>query len=172
MKTITVGFSKPKKMNLFAAAIIFLFRTKFDHVYIKFHSESYEKDLIYQASKMIINFMGTNVFNSENDVIEEFEVSISDENLKSMIQFAIDNAGKSYSVREAIGLGVVRVIKNIYGITVNNPFKDGTNKYVCSVLVSYILTNFTDKNTIGDFQEMAPIDVYNFLKTQNNSLKS
>lgn len=165
MKNIVIGFSKPKKMKLFAAAIIFLFRTKFDHVYIKFHSDSYEKDLIYQASKMMINFMGIEVFNSENIIVEEFNVEISEENLKKMIQFAIDNAGKGYSYKEAIGLGLVRIVKNVFNKTINNPFKEGTDKYVCSILVSYVLQNFTDNTkTLGDFQEMAPLDVYNLLK--------
>ena len=162
METITVGFSRPKKWKPFAWLIMTAYRIDYDHVYIKFHSDSLQRDVIYQASKSMINFMGTSVFESDNIVVREFQVKISAESKVKLMQFAIDNAGKPYSLKEVVGLAWVKIC-SWFGKKVTNPFKEGTDEYVCSVLADYILENFTDKNPPGDFENSDPRYLYEFL---------
>ncbi len=164
METITVGFSRPKKWAAFAWLIMALYGTPYDHVYIKFHSNSLNREIIYQASKMLINFMGVSVFESDNIVYREFKVDISSENKKSLMQFAVDNAGKPYSVKEALGLGVVQIL-SFFGKKIKNPFKSGTDSYVCSVIGAYILENYTNNDVPGDFQDASPKSLYEFLSS-------
>lgn len=162
MEKIIVGFSRPKKWMPYAWLIMKGFGINYSHVYLKFHSNSYDRDIIYQASKSMINFMSTKVFGDEEIIVKEFEVEISEKSRISLMQFAIDNAGKPYSLREAIGLGLVRICA-LFGKKITNPFKDGTDSYVCSVLADYILENFAEQDIPGDFQDSDPKYLYNYL---------
>lgn len=164
MEKLIVGFSRPKTLKLFAWLIMKAYDTPYDHVYIKFHSDTYERDIIYQASKLMINFMGTALFEEENLIIKEFELDISMENKKKLMQFAIDNAGKPYSMREVLGLGLVR-ISELLGNKIKNPFRDGTKAYVCSVLADYICINYTDHG-LKDFEDVSPKDLYDYLESR------
>jgi hypothetical protein len=162
MNKITIGFSKPKKFKIFAAAIQLLFGTPYDHVYIQFKSEFFSRGLIYQASKLMINFMGVDVFLAENKIVKEFDINISDEALKNLVQFAIDNAGKPYGMKEAFGIGLVRVAE-IFGKKIDNPFRGRTETYVCSVLAAYVLKNFSGVELGEDYEDMSPKAVWDIL---------
>ena len=164
MEKIVVGFSRPKKFKAFAWLIMKGFGTPYDHVYIKFHSDSYDRDIIYQASKMMINFMGGKLFNDENIVVKEFDIEITPDSKKAMMQFAIDNAGKPYSMKEIFGLAWVK-INSWFGRKIPNPLRDGNDAYVCSVIATYILENYAGKDIPGDFEDVTPKDLYDYLSS-------
>lgn len=162
MDKITVGFSRPKTFKLFAWVIMKTYNIPYDHVYVKFHSESYDRDIIYQASNLMVNFMSPVVFESANVIVDEFEIDILEENKLKMIQFAIDNAGKPYGFMEAVGLGLVRLCE-LFGKKIKNPFGGGTQNYVCSVIAGYILEQYAGAQIPGDFENVSPPIMYNYL---------
>lgn len=162
METIFVGFSKPKTWKPFAWLIMKGFGTSYDHVYIRFRSEKYDRDLIYQASKMMVNFMSKEVLMQDNIIVDEFPVEITTENKTKMIQFAIDNCGKPYGIKEAIGLGIVRIFE-LLGKKIKNPFGDGGATYVCSELAGYMLKQYAGALIPKDVDDIAPPDVFNYL---------
>jgi hypothetical protein len=161
MNQIIIGFSSPKKWMPYAALIKLLYGTSYDHVYIRIYSGSYQRDLIYQASKTLLNFMSPEVFAQSNNIIQEFAIGISKDDKIKVMQFAIDNAGKPYGIMEAIGIGIIK-IASFFGKKINNPFNEGTNSYVCSTLAAYVLKTYLNKN-IEDFQNYSPQDIYNLL---------
>lgn len=163
MNKVVIGFSKPLKFKPFAELIKLAFGTPYDHVYIKFQSNFFSRDLIYQASKLMVNFMGIKTFLEENIIIKEFEIELSDEQMQALIGFSIDNACKPYGMLEALGLGIVRLCE-IFGKKIKNPYGGGTQNYVCSVLAAYVLQNFTSVKMIYDYQDMSPKDVWDFLE--------
>jgi hypothetical protein len=169
MKKIIIGFSKPNKWKPFAELIKGMLNTNYDHVYIKFHSSSCDRDIIYQASKLMVNFVGVFVFESENIIIKEFEIDISNENYTKLMQFVIDNAGKPYSFKEIIGLTWVN-INRLFGRRVENPYKEGNSAYVCSTIVGYIIENFTSQSILLDSQDMSPKDIYDLLEKEYNGI--
>lgn len=162
MEKMTIGFSRPIKWAPFSWLIMKGYGIDYSHVYVKFHSASLDRDIIYQASKNMINFMGTVVFQEHNVIVREFQLEITLENKNEIMKFAIDNAGKPYSIKEAIGLGWVR-LNALFGKKVRNPYKFGNDEYVCSVLADYILDKYTDKGTELDYQEATPQSIYNHL---------
>lgn len=135
---IIVGFSRPKKWKPFAWLIMKGYGIDYDHVYVKFHSTTYDRDVIYQASGLMVNFMSNKRFDNENLTVAEYEIEISDEANIAIIQFAMDNAGVPYGILEAVGLMWVRAMELI-NKHVSNPFADGGTTYVCCELVGYIL---------------------------------
>jgi hypothetical protein len=163
MNNIIIGFSKPKKWKIFAWLIMKGYNIPYDHVYVKFHSSRYDRDLIYQASGTMVNFMSSSVFYNNNDVIKEFSIETNDEGKIKVMQFAIDNAGKPYGIKEAFGLALVRILDMI-SITIKNPFADGGFTYVCSEMGWYILEKIRNNIKIDkDPDDITPLDLYNIL---------
>lgn len=169
MAKITIGFSRPKIFKPFAWVIMKTYNIPYDHVYVKFHSDSYSRDIIYQASSMMVNFMSPVIFELNNVIVDEFSLEISDSNKIKMMQFAIDNAGKPYGLMEALGLGIVRVAE-IFGKTIKNPFKSDGQTYVCSVLAGYILDNYDNLNISADYESISPLMLHTYLlKLKSNA---
>lgn len=166
MKLI-IGFSKPKKFKAFAWLIMKAYQTPYSHSYIKFHSDSYERNLIYHASHTMLNFMGEDVFYSESIPVKEFNLDVSDEIKKSVIQFAIDNAGKPYGVKEVFGLAIVRIAE-ILGFNIKNPI--GFKNYVCSVLVAKILEENLNLDVPGDISDATPKRLFEYISSIENEL--
>jgi hypothetical protein len=168
MEKILVGFSKPNKWKPFAWLIMVAFNIPYDHVYIKYRSDKYDRNLIYQASKLMVNFMGDAQFLSENVIVDEFQVDITEENKTAMVQFAIDNAGKPYGVKQIFGMAWVR-INELLGRKITNPFQDEGQTYVCSELASYILQQYAGAQLPRDLDDMTPLDVFNYLTSLKSS---
>ena len=167
MEKLIIGFSKPKKFKIFAWAIMKGYNIPYDHVYVRIHSDKYDRDLIYQASRMMVNFMSPALLEEENIIVAEFELDITTENKIKLMQFAIDNAGRNYGVKQAIGMAWVR-INELCSKIVKNPYKDDGATYVCSELVSFVLEEVSDLKIDKDTDDMTPLDVYNVVKDLKN----
>lgn len=162
MDGIIVGFSRPKKWKPFAWLIMQAYNIPYDHVYVRFYSDSYERNLVYQASGTKVNFMSQEIFLEDNLAIAEFEIEISKENKKQMVQFAIDNCGKPYGIKAVFGLTLVRIAE-LFGKTIKNPFRDNETTYVCSELGAYILEYYADVKLPKNYEDITPKDLYNCL---------
>jgi uncharacterized protein YycO len=169
-KTIIIGFSKPKKWKLFAKLIMIGYGKPYDHVYFKVHSDKYDRDLIYQASHLMVNFMGLAVFESENIIVKEFVLELSENSRDKVMKFAIDNVGKPYDIKGVFGLAIVRFFE-LLGKKIKNPFKSTGSSYYCSELVAQILSDMGE-NIQGDISDLSPRDIYyyvtNLLKQADN----
>lgn len=162
--TVKIGFSRPKKSKAFASLIMWAYGTPFSHVYVRFRSESYDRDLIYQASSVMVNFMGLEVFEEDNLIVQEFEIEIPDEKRIPLMQFMIDNAGRPYSLKQVLGLGFVRLCEMV-GIKTSNPVH--SQDYVCSILADHIIDSFGTEKSPEDPTNMDPLDVWNFLNKKS-----
>lgn len=167
MENITFGFSRPKTWKAFATLIMKAYGIPYDHVYVRFYSDRYSRGLIYQASQLTVNFMGQLKFDHENITVESVELEISDELKTRIMQFAIDNVGKPYGIKEAFGLGIVRVAA-FFGKTIKNPFSDGKTTYVCSGLAAVILKEFFGADLPKDPDDMTPKDLLELLQSIKN----
>lgn len=162
MRTIIVGFSRPIKPTLFAKGIMWVDGTEYDHVYIKWTWGAINRDIIYQASKLAVNFESNLTFDSHALTIEEYSVDISDDCHKQIMQFCMDNSNKPYGIKEIFGFCWVNICKKI-GQTVHNPFPSHGNSYVCSKLGAEILA-MTGKVSIGSSDDIDPLDLNNIVK--------
>ena len=162
MQKIKVGFSKPKKWKPFAWIIMVGYGIPYDHVYISFRSEKYNRTMIYQASKTMVNFMGSELFFKENLIFQDFDIEIKDDLYVNMIKFCIDNAGKPYGFKQCLGMAWVR-INEIFGRYIENPFKDKGKTYVCSEMGAYILEEFAGAKIPRDIDDITPKDLYEYL---------
>lgn len=164
MSKIVIGFSRPKTWKPFAWAIMKVLNIPYDHVYIRFHSATLQRDIIYQASSTMVNFMGSKIFDDHNITVAEYEIPLSDESRLAMIQFAMDSAGTPYGVKEILGLLAV-IVASWCGFSIKNPFKDCGKTWICSELASYVIKEYANVQLPKDYEDMTPRDVYDFISS-------
>lgn len=162
MEIITIGFSRPKKWQPFAWLIMKGYNIPYDHVYVKFHSDSYDRDLIYQASSTMINFMSPAIFLDRNIVVKEFDFAVTQNKKTEIIQYCIDNAGVPYGKKQALGLAWVR-INDLCGNKIKNPFRDGRMSEVCCEAAAIILRDLMDIKIDIDLDTINPKELYELL---------
>lgn len=164
MSTVIIGFSRPKR---FFAPFSWAIRavdgfTPYSHTYIKVRSEKYDRDLIYQASHTMVNFMGKAAFDDEALVIREFPLQVSDETMKRVMTFAIDNAGQPYDLKSVCGIAMIKIARLFGKRLTANPMGDGRG-FFCSELVGSILVELIGTRLYLVISTMTPRDIYEAL---------
>lgn len=162
MEKIYIGFSRPKGwFEPFSWLIRLSQWTSYSHVYIRIPSASIGRDIVYQASGLAVNFIGSQRFQTKEIIVKEFPINVSPESKTKVLQFSVDSAGAPYGIKDVLGIAWV-LLNSYVGRKVANPFKDGTTSFVCSEFVGDIL-----KNDLGaqlpDPESIDPKTVYEFL---------
>lgn len=70
-------------------------------------------------------------FLAKNEIMETYEVTLSDDQYKEMRNNLLDNCGEHYAMMQNIGIFIVDKIRKL-GVSISNPWKQGMN---CSELV-------------------------------------
>lgn len=154
MKTIILGFSRPKKLSVFAKLIMWSDSISYDHVYVKWSWDKIERDVIYQASKMAVNFESNITFDKHAIVIEEYEITLDEECYKKVMQFCMDNSNKPYGFKEIIGFAWMKAL-GFCGEKVSNPFPSANASWICSKIGAALLI---EAGYIGINQSIDDID--------------
>lgn len=149
MEQITIGFSTHRKFNLFSWAIRTVDRTPFSHVYCIFKSESLNRNLVYHAARTFLHFLSLSNFEKDNITFYTFDIKVTLEQRKNLMQLCIDKAGISYGIKSVVGIALIKLLKN-FNITISNPFADDSKTYFCSELVSYLLSKLDLKTNNTD----------------------
>lgn len=137
---IIIGFSTAKKKNsLIAGVIRAVERTPYSHVYIKFYSDSIDRWLIYHASHTDIHFNNIETFESQNKILEEYELVANPEDRKAALQLCVDRVGVPYGSAQLIGMAYVRLMKAWFSVEVSNFLADGKKTQVCSEIAGRII---------------------------------
>ena len=156
MKTITIGFSKPK--NKFFPVFSWLIRlyqwTPYSHVYLKFRSESLDRNLVYESVFGGVRFVGEKIWKEKAKTTAEFKLDVSDASYTSILQYCVDHAGMPYAGMQNLGL----VIANLLNLD-ENPFKSGIN---CSEAIANILI-LNGKSIDKCLDLVTPKDIFDIL---------
>jgi hypothetical protein len=162
MNQIIVGFSRPKKwFSPFSWLIRLCTWTPYSHAYIRYENTYANRNVVFQASGLAVNFMNQEMFNGKEVVCAEFAIPISDSSKLSTVQFAIDSCGTPYGLGQVVGFGWVLFMR-IFGKSVENPFYSGSS-YFCSELVADILAELKVPGDTLDPSTASPKDVLEFL---------
>lgn len=159
MKTIHVGFSRSSgKFPIFSWLIMFFQRNNFSHSYIRFNLESTQKEVVFQASGLAINFMGLDLFKQKETIIKEFEIEINDNTFNNIMKSTIDLVGQPYSMLQILN-------SLIYLLFKKNPFDNQITGWDCSKLVAYELQEEVGFKIPEDLDVITPKDLCNFLES-------
>lgn len=132
MKTIIIGFSKPRAFKLYAWLIEKVDGASFDHAYLRLNF--FDKDAIYQSTAVGVEFMGYTQWDTATLPVKEYQLSVSDEAFKSLMQFCIDNTGMKYSYLGVLGELLVKL-----HICKKNPINQGSTREFCSEIIAKCL---------------------------------
>ncbi len=161
MKTIVIGFSRPKKkfLPVFSWLIRLIQGTAFSHCYVRWFSETYDEPLVYEASGTQVRFVGSQAWKNHVEVIHEFELDISDVQFKAFVKFCMSTSGMPYSSTQIFGIALVQVAKLIK-VKMGNPLKNGKRGWVCSELVGYLLNDIIGVAYDYELDSAGPKEIY------------
>lgn len=147
MRNIIFGFSHPKKWKPGAQLIIFADRKSYkegeipiSHGYTKFPSPRWDTAFIYQASGHRTNFMAQQYFDSINESVEEYSISVEDDVEAAIGHLCVTREGTPYATGQVIGKAFVWCFSLVMGRTIRNPFSKGIEKADCIEEVANILS--------------------------------
>ena len=164
--TIVVGFSRPKGwFEPFSWLIRLAYWSPFSHAYVRFELQKAQRNLVFQASGLSVNFISDVNFNAKEVIYKEFIIPITKDKL-DLLRFAIDQLGKPYSIKGILGMAMVRV-GQILGIKINNPFSYDSSSDFCSELTAYILENYSNISINEPVANLAPADLYKIIVKAN-----
>lgn len=162
MKSIVIGFSRPTKFSVHSWIIQKIDKASFDHAYLKFHSDTLSRDIIYQSNWRGVEFIGTGLWLTTTMPIEEYSIAVDDNQYMSMMQFCVDNAGISYNYLGVIGAGLVKL-----GLCKTNPFNSGLKTEFCSEIVARCLNVVDPAQFQLDAANITPSDLNQLFKKLN-----
>jgi hypothetical protein len=159
MKNIIIGFSRSSsRFPIFSWLIMLAQRNNFSHTYIRFNVDSVNKEVVFQAKGLTVNFMGFELFKQEEIVVKEFELEISDTTYNNLIGSAIDLLGEPYSMLQILN-------STIYLLFKKAPFDSQIKGWDCSKLVAYELQEELGFKIPEDLDVITPKDLYQFLES-------
>ena len=131
MKPISIIFSKHTKPNLFSSLIMWGLKAPFSHVAVKMVDGDTGQVVYYQASGLAVNCVPEAQFLSEETIVKQKDVQVSDAAFKAGKTFAINQLGKPYSMPEIFGFAL-QILLGMVGIKIQNPAKNDGSQWVCS----------------------------------------
>ena len=161
METVTIGFSKSKKKFAIGSWLIRKWmRTEYSHVYIKFQSNSLNRELIYEAVGTGLRFIGTKVWESHALEVKSYLIEVKKCNQIRLLQYCVDNAGVEYGTVQNLGIFTAKVFGNK-----KNKFNQGKN---CSEVIGEIL-KLEGYEIKKDVNLLTPLDI-DLILSKNQSL--
>lgn len=131
--TIVIGFSKSKSKWMVLSTIIQLVEKRpFSHVYIRIPDALTGFPLVYQASHGMVNICKFVSFSQVNDIIEEYELDISDNMKLSIWNFMLNRLGVTYSFSQLFWIAVKKCC-GYEKLKIN-----GDDGFICSELIAEV----------------------------------
>ena|SRR5271165_1256828 len=162
MDSIVIGFSRPKAFfEPFSWLIRLITWSKFSHAYIRYHNPYANRWIIFQASGLKVNIVGQALFNSQQIICQEFEIPVTTPTKLSTVQFAIDNIGKPYGLKQVAGFAWVLFMR-VFRKKVKNPFYSNSS-FFCSELAGDVWNEIVQPTDDIDPATFSPKDMCLFL---------
>lgn len=127
---IIIGASKNNKIG--SRLISWWMNAPYSHVYIRWHLNTQDRDVVYHAAHGMVHFREFNKFSKENTTTREFVLNITDEQFQKLSQKCIDLSGEKYPPVELFQIFISDITKG------RVKFKDQKG-YICSELLSILL---------------------------------
>lgn len=165
MSNVVIGFATHRRFNVLSEVIKAVEDTPFSHVYVKYTDPTLEVPVIFQASKLALNYMGETLFDSESETVAEFALTASNDQLKAVMAYCLESVGKPYGIGILFGIGLMLVARRLGIKMAHNPFGDGGRSEICSEVggdVLDILGANLDRYTL---EAEGPAFLYEYVQT-------
>jgi hypothetical protein len=132
--------------------------TEYSHVYARWHLNTQDRDILYEASHGAVHFRKYQNFLKENKVVVEFSIPVTDEQFLRFSQKCIDLAQEPYSKLELLQIFISDLLKS------KKETKD-RHGYICSELLSILLLDLGFQFNKPTYL-IRPDDIINVLTTR------
>jgi hypothetical protein len=136
MHKIYIGFSTPKTFKIGAQAIKAWIKKPYSHVFVAWKSDQFSRVLLYHAAHGSVHFRSSGLFLEENKIVKLYEIWLTDEQYKSLIQKCIDLSGINYGYAELIKI-LVKDTCDLLGFQCK--MVENSRGYICSELLAELL---------------------------------
>jgi hypothetical protein len=133
MNNLIIGFSKSKSIWKVGSQVIRIAEKRdFSHAYIRYKCILTGVDIVAQASHGYVNEMNFEIFKEHNVVVEEYELTCTQEQYIDTIKFIRTNLGRDYSTLQILLIGIKKLLK--FEVKVYNKDK----QFICSEFAARI----------------------------------
>lgn len=163
MRKIKIHFTRNRKGKIFSKIIQWYEGLPVSHCAVEIYVRSIDTQTIYHSSMDSgVNFFNKPLFTEKNEIMETYELFLTEEQHRMLLKSLIDNCGESYAFLQNIGVFIVESLK-LMGVSIKNPWKRGYN---CSeLLYREILPLLTKELQELDPELVKPSDIRNLLKS-------
>lgn len=159
-REVYIDFTRPKgdKFTPYSWIIRKVQGTPYSHVLLRYESRLLGKEIVYEASGRVLKFVGPEAIENRYEVKKSYKFLLNESQYREMLRLCLRNAGIDYGVKQAIGIGLVHLLK-----LKKNPFADGRKSQVCSEIVGRFLEEVLDKRTGLDLDIIGPRELDEYL---------
>lgn len=159
MKTLYIGFSKPKsKFKIMSHVIRFIENSLYSHVYFSWHSDKYNCDMMYEATGHGVNFCNGDIFNKKATTVSLYKLELNDNEFDKLIQYFILNCGKEYAQSQLIGLGI-KMLCSHFKVKFTNFIRNGDDRFICLEIVGRALQYIKQLNDNIDMENIGLVEI-------------
>lgn len=158
MRSITIGFSTPKKFKLASSFIRFFEGSKFSHIYIKMEASPKSKlpfAKVFQASHGDVNAVAYDVFKESNKIFHEYEIEVTSEKYFEVASWLWHQLGKPYGFTQLLGIAFKVKLSN-----------NRSDRFICSELAGMILKTFLNYDISKSLDYIGLNDIKNILESR------
>ena len=163
LRSIYIGFSRPKKSKLLSSLIMRVEKTNYSHVFLKFYAAKYDRWLVYEASGIDVKFKSVSRFQISNMVVDCYRIDLEENHYNRTIAWCIDNCATPYGIIQLFGMFYVYLFECIFKKRVRNPLRDGKKSQVCSEMIGYMLKENKIMDIDGDLDLAGPKIIHNIV---------
>jgi len=113
-------------------------KRKFSHVSMELHLPEFDRDMLFQATWPYVAVTNTKLFYAKETIVDTITIPISDDEMRTVMQIALDNTGKTYATMKLLGIAY-RKLMGAFGYNVKNPAADGDKTEECAELGALVL---------------------------------
>jgi len=166
---IWCGFSRSKHIWAVGSKIIAESEKQpFSHAYIRYLCPITGENMIFQASRGLVNCSHIDNFLVDNLIVKEYEFDCSTEQFAEFYRFKVKALGKKYSKKQILWLCIKKLLHvHTWPNKIYDVIKNGESESICSetaALVCIILGIHIENNQLDQF---SPSDLDKILANNN-----
>jgi hypothetical protein len=150
MRTITIGFSSPKKFKIGAELIKWWIDKSYSHVYVGYIDDQ-GRSLIFHSAHGMVHLVSRCNFIKDNDIILEKDITFNTKEYQEFRDYYYDKLGNPYSYIDLLKIPFYDM--GFFTATEN------TSGYICSELLSEMLWLVKGVESLKQFNLMRPDDI-------------
>lgn len=161
MSNLSIHLTKPNsKLAVFSYLIRAVERTKYSHVVMSWYVSSLDRIVYFEATSNGVNFLSKAIFDSKYSTVKDYSFEVN--TLTPLAQYCHDMSGRPYGFKQMIGLAYIRLAR-LFGVKVDNPFKDGEYSQICLEVAARGLSEVKDNLDISRIEDFGLKDFERFL---------